>query len=76
MERNELCVMDGSGDTRVMWDPRSNEEVEAAKATFDRLRGKGYLAFTVKPNGDPDVQIHAFNAQAGKIVMSPPLVGG
>lgn len=74
--RGEMAIMDITGDTKIMWDRNAPAEVETARASFDKLKAKGYLAYTVKKNGDPGEQIHAFDPAAEKIIMSPPLVGG
>lgn len=71
-----IIVLDHTGDTRVMWDPRIKDEVDNAKKTFADMKKKGYLAYTVKKNGDPGEVIQEFDPQAGKIIMAPQLVGG
>ena len=75
-EKFELIVLDDSGDTRLMWDPRIKDEVKASKEMFDKMKAKGYLAYTVKKNGDPGEVIREFDPKAGKIIMAPQLVGG
>ena len=72
----ELCIIDRTGDTKVIWDSRNPDEVEAAKATFDRLRAKGYLAFKVEKNGDRGEVLREFDERAEKIILSPPFAGG
>lgn len=73
-----LCVMDRqAGDTRVMWDPDNADEVEAARAAFDKLRGeKKFVAYKVAEPGDKGEVIREFDPQAGKIILAPPMVGG
>lgn len=73
---NTLHKMDGTGDSKLMWNSDVAVEVDAAKKMFDDLRGKGYLAFTVKKDGDKGTQITAFDKFAEKIIMAPPLRGG
>ena len=72
----ELAILDGTGDTKVIWDPHNSDEVEAAKAQFDALRKKGFLAYTVNKKGDKGEVITKFDPDAEKIILSPPLVGG
>ena len=48
---NELSVMDGTGDTKTIWDPDNKDEVAAARKQFDDLRTKGFLIYTVKRDG-------------------------
>jgi len=69
-----LSGMDSTGDTKVAWDKDNPDEVAAAKAMFERLKGKGYLAYSKK--GDSREQIRAFNPGLEQIVMKPQLVGG
>lgn len=72
----ELCVMDRTGDTKMIWNPNNTDEVEAAQATFDRLKKKGYLAYKVTAGGEKGEVITRFDASAEKIIMAPPVVGG
>lgn len=72
----ELCVMDHTGDTKLMWDRTRPDEVDAARDTFNKLRAKGYLAYTVKPDGGSGTVITEFDPLAEKIILSPPVVGG
>jgi hypothetical protein len=74
--KGAMAVMDGTGDTKVVWDKNNRDEVDTARSSFDKLRAKGYLAYSVKKNGDPDVQIHTFDPNAERIILSPPLQGG
>lgn len=71
-----LHVMDGTGDTKLIWDSENADEVDAARALFDRLRGNGYLAFAVKKSGDKGEQITTFDRHAEKIILAPPMRGG
>lgn len=71
-----MHVMDVTGDTKVMWSADNPDEVENAKATFDRLKGKGFLAYTVKDNGEKGEMIRKFDKTAERIIMAPQLVGG
>lgn len=73
---NELCVMDATGDTKRIWDPNNPDEVEDARASFDRLKKKGYVAYKVNEAGDKGEVIREFDASAGKIIMAPPMKGG
>lgn len=75
-EKSTLHVMDQSGDTKVMWSADNPDEVQAAKDTFDKLKGKGYLAYTVREDGEKGEVIRKFDKTAGRIIMAPALVGG
>lgn len=73
---SELRVMDRTGDTKLIWDAGNQDEVDAAKATFERLKGKRYLAYAVKKNGEKGTVIQEFDPDAEKIIMAPQMVGG
>jgi hypothetical protein len=69
--------IDGSGDTRHIWDPENPDEVAAAKALYDKLVGeKRYRAYSVMPNGDKSAGVREFDPAAEKLIFSPPLQGG
>jgi hypothetical protein len=72
-----MAILDRLGDTKVMWDKNDPNEVAAAKATFDSLKAKGFLAYSVKgKKGDKGEVIKQFDPEAERLIMSPPLVGG
>lgn len=75
-ETGEMCILDQSGDTKIIWDRTKAEEVEAARATFDSLKKKGYLAYTVNARGDKGEVIKDFDPAAEKIILSPQMKGG
>lgn len=64
------------GDTKVIWSSANQEEVDAAKATFDRLKKKGFLAFRAKASGEKGEQIHEFDRTAEMLIMIPPMAAG
>lgn len=69
-----------AGDTHLMWDANNEDEVGAMRATFDKLRKKGYLAFSVKTEGKnkggKGVQVTEFDPKATKLILAPPMQGG
>jgi hypothetical protein len=71
-----MHYLNATGDTRTTWDPENADEVAAAVAQFDDLKKKGFLAYSVKPGGEPDKLLRRFDPQAGKIIMKPPMAGG
>ena len=73
---SELCVMDQTGDTKTIWDKNNPEEVEVARATFDKLKKKKYVAYSVGKDGEKGKVITEFDPDAEKLIMSPPLAGG
>lgn len=77
MSVNTMHVLDRTGDTRTIWDPNVQDEVKAAKAQFDALKKKGYLAYRVNPDDGSKGQVmREFDPKAGKIIMQPQMVGG
>ena len=73
----ELAIMDPTGDTKVIWDPNNADEVAAAKAQFDTLKGKGFAAFRVEgAKGDKGEILREFDPKAGRIILIPALQGG
>lgn len=73
---HELSVIDASGDTKYIWDVENDDEVDAARDTFNQLKDKNYLAYTVAANGKKGELINRFDPELGKIIMIPPVVGG
>lgn len=65
-----------TGDTKIIWDKNKPSEVAAAKKLFDELKSKGYLAFSVKNNGDKDTLLKDWDPKAERLILTPPVVGG
>jgi len=74
--KHEMAVMDGTGDTKLIWEEENRDEVEAAREMFDSLKKKGYLAYAVNKKGDKGDVLDRFDPSAEKIIMSPQLKGG
>lgn len=69
--------LDATGDQRVMWDRTVKDEVDAAQATFDALRKKGYLAYRAEgKKGEQGELIRSFDPAAERIIMVKPSAGG
>lgn len=71
-----LEVMDLTGDTKVHWDKSNPIEVEAAKASFDVSRKKGYAAYKLNSDGSTGDLIREFDPSAERILMRPAMAGG
>ena len=71
-----FAIEGGPGDTKLMWSPDNQDEVNAAKKTFDELRKKRFLAFKVEEGGKQGEQVTTFDPKAGKIIMVPQFAGG
>lgn len=72
----EMAVMGPEGDTKLIWNKESKDEVENARRTFCDLTGKGYTAYAVKKDGEKGKKIEAFDPDAEKIILVPYMVGG
>lgn len=73
---NELRAIDATGDTKMIWSPDNADEVAAARASFDALKKKGYIAYSVKPGGEKGEVLAKFDANAEKVIMVPAMQGG
>jgi hypothetical protein len=73
---SELRVIDQTGDTKIIWSADNQDETEAARETFKRLKGKGYAAFSVKKDGEKGKILSEFDPEAEKIILAPPVRGG
>lgn len=74
--RIAMAILGSEGDTKKIWDKNNEDEVEDARASFDRLRKKGYLAFHVNKKGDKGEQMKSFDPDAERMIMVPPMQGG
>lgn len=72
-----MHTLDRTGDQRVMWDADSEDEVAAARRTFDDLTKKGYMAYRAEgKKGEQGEQIRQFDPAAERIILVKPHVGG
>lgn len=76
VKRHELAIMDKTGDTKTLWDPHNADEVDIARATFDKFKKKGYLIYRVGENGKKGTAMNEFDPSAEKMIASPGVVGG
>ena len=72
----ELRELGQQGDAKMTWDADNEDQVEAAKALFDKLKKKRYFAYKVKRNGGKGTVIDKFDPDAEKIIMALPMAGG
>lgn len=73
--RGEMSVMGKEGDTKFTWNAKDPTEVEAARATWDLYKKKGFAAFRMKRSTKGD-QMDEFDPEAGRILFVPPMQGG
>ena len=71
-----MHVLDQHGDTKIIWDVSRQSEVDAARATFDKLKREGYMAYSVAAGGDKGEVLHAFDPRAEKVILAPRTIGG
>lgn len=71
-----MAVMDGTGDTKTIWNPNNQDEVDAARDTFKALRKKGYLIYRVNAEGNKGKAMTEFDPDAEKMIAVPAIVGG
>jgi hypothetical protein len=71
-----IHVLDGTGDTKTIWDPKSEDEVEVAEQQFKKLIAKGYTAYKVDKEGNKSSQVKSFNKAYEKLIFVPPMAGG
>jgi len=71
-----MSILDSTGDTKTIWNPDNDVEVEMAKKQFEDFKQKGYLAFRVGDKGSKDELMKKFDSEAGKIIFVPPMKGG
>lgn len=71
-----MAIMGKSGDTKLIWSPGNEAEVDNARRTFNDLKAKRFVAFAVKKDGEKGERVTEFDADAEKIIMVPPMQGG
>ena len=65
------------GDLRVMWDRNNNDEVAAARASFDQMIAEGHIAYkAVGKKGDRGEVMRTFDPSAERIIMVKQNQGG
>lgn len=75
--KSVIEIMDPTGDTKLIWDSSNPDEVENAKRTFDDLKEKGFIAYSVQGRkGEKGEVLQAFDETAERIIMAPPMQGG
>ena len=73
-----MAVLGREGDTKSIWNPDVQVEVDAAKKQFDFLvKEKKYSAFRVDKDGKQTGQrMTDFDPKAGSIILVPQFAGG
>lgn len=73
---SEMQVMDPTGHTTVSWNPKNDNEVEAARKVFKKMTKKGYSAFRTGFAGRKGERLNEFDPDAKNLILIPQLVGG
>jgi hypothetical protein len=72
-----LSILDRTGDTRIEWNPRNDDEVKVAEEAFNKaVKTLKMLAYRVKAGGGAGEQIKTFDRWAERIICKPQTVGG
>lgn len=72
----EMRIMDASGHQQLKWHMGNHDEIDAARATFDRLLRQGYAAFGAATSTEAKHAIKTFDPAMKEMVMVPRIVGG
>lgn len=71
-----MAVMGQEGDTKQMWNPQNDFEVEQARKLFKAYRERKYVAFRVNADGTQGEQMTEFDPTAAKVIFVPQFQGG
>lgn len=72
----ELIILDRSGDMKLIWSADKAAEIETAREMFEKMKKKGYLAYTVNKKHEKGEVIRSFDPDVEKIIMTPAMQGG
>jgi hypothetical protein len=73
----QLVILSGSGDDKLIWDPKDGRQTAIAERRFRELRQAGHLAYKVdKRDGSRGEQLLDFDPNEEEIILSPPMAGG
>ena len=72
----ELRILGKEGDSKHIWNPDDEDQTKAAKKLFEDLTGKGFKAWRVDKEGDKAGEMKTFDPKAGKVILTPRIVGG
>jgi len=71
-----MATMNSSGDLKTMWNSDKTAEVEVARAQFQSMKAKGYMAYRINREGDKGEVMDKFDPEAETVILAPPLQGG
>lgn len=64
------------GDQKFEWNSDNHDEVEIARKAYDEAIKRGFTAYSMSVLGKKGRKIDAFDPDAEKIILAPPVVGG
>lgn len=70
-----LSILNGTGDTSIVWETDDAKQIAVAKAAFDQIV-KHSLAYQTDENGQNAEVIREFNPNAPQTIVSPQIIGG
>jgi hypothetical protein len=71
-----MNVLDHTGHSEYTWDPEDKDQVKMARDVFDALTARSHHAFRADEKGRKGGKMTTFDPTAGKIIITPQLVGG
>jgi hypothetical protein len=71
-----LKILNEKGDERLVWDKENGKQAKEAKAKFEELMAKGYMAFSVDSQGNKNRKIVEFDVDSEEILLIPPTSKG
>jgi hypothetical protein len=71
-----MATMNMSGDLKTVWNSENTAEIDAARAQFQSMKAKGYMAYRVNRKGDKGEVMDKFDPNAETIILAPPMQGG
>lgn len=72
-----LRILDDSGDTRIVWSRKSEQETKEARQKFEEHIKKGYRAYVCRLDGSKGRRIEDFDSLLEEIVLTQGrMIGG
>jgi hypothetical protein len=76
-QASEFRVMDRSGDgLKLSWNSENDQEVEAARTTFNDYRSRGYDLFSLGDGDERGERMREFDPDVAGILAIPRMRGG
>jgi beta-galactosidase/beta-glucuronidase len=73
----EMVWLDETGESKIIWSADNEDEIEAAREMFEKLKKKGYVGYKVEgKKGEKGEVVREFDPMAERLIMAPPMKGG